>query len=101
MDAIKTNREFKITWRIFGTFEKKKVFLYTISNGTIDIDVMNFGGIIARINIPDRNGVKHNVVAGFNNFQSYIDDELYLGCIVGRYANRIKGGTFTLEGIPY
>jgi aldose 1-epimerase len=101
MDAIETNREFKITSRLFGTFEKKKVFLYTISNGTVDIDVMNFGGIITRINIPDRNGVKHNVVAGFDNFQNYIDDKLYLGCIVGRHANRIKRGTFTFEGISY
>lgn len=87
--------------KLFGTIGKEQIHLYTLSNGIIEIDVMNYGATITRINVPDRKGDKQNVVAGFNNLGSYIDDNLYVGCIIGRYANRIQDGTFTVDGNKY
>jgi aldose 1-epimerase len=62
------------------------------------VKLTNFGGIVTSLVIPDRNGHPGDVVLGFDNLSDYIGVHPYFGCIVGRYANRISGAKFDLDG---
>lgn len=72
-----------------------------LNNGHITVELTNIGCAITAIRTPDRNDIKKNIVAGFNNPELYKINKDYLGCVVGRYANRISNGTFVLEGKRY
>jgi len=86
----------------FGTIADQEIILYTLENknGMI-VRLTNFGGIVTSIHLPDRDGKPRDVVLGFDSLHSYIDEHPYFGCIVGRYANRIAHGQFTLDGVSY
>jgi aldose 1-epimerase len=62
---------------------------------------MNYGGIILSLRVPDRDGTFDDVVLGYETLAAYVDESPYFGAIVGRYANRIAGGRFTLNGKTY
>ena len=86
----------------FGTREGRPVNLYTLTNSHgVEIHAMNYGGIILSIRVPDRKGEFADVVLGHDTMEGYIPNPPYLGAIVGRYANRIANGTFTLDGKTY
>jgi aldose 1-epimerase len=86
----------------FGTHEGRPVNLYTLKNTHgVEIQAMNYGGIIVSIRVPDRKGQFADVVLGHDKLEGYIPNPPYLGAIVGRYANRIANGTFTLDGNTY
>jgi aldose 1-epimerase len=63
--------------------------------------VMTYGAIIVSLQTPDRTGKLADVVLGFDNLDGYLHDPPYFGAIVGRYANRIAKGRFTLDGVTY
>jgi len=65
------------------------------------LEVTNYGGIVTRLLLPDRNGKQEDVVLGFNTLEEYLKDSPYLGCIVGRYGNRIANGQFVLDQTKY
>ena len=50
---------------------------------------------------PDRNGVQADVVLGFDEFAPYLSQHPYFGSLIGRYANRIAGASFTIDGKTY
>lgn len=76
--------------------------MYTLTNSHgVEVRAMNYGGIIVSIRVPDRNGQLADVVLGHDTLEGYIPNLPYLGAIVGRYANRIANGTFTLDGKTY
>ena len=81
----------------------KNVSLYTLHNGALTMQVTNYGGRVVSLWVPDYRGSYENVVLGYNNIDSYINNkgERYLGAPVGRYANRIANGEFTLDGKKY
>ncbi|NLN03216.1 MAG: galactose-1-epimerase, partial [Clostridiaceae bacterium] len=83
----------------FDTLNDEDINLYRISNKTgAYVEILNYGGIIKSICIPDKNGMLVDVIIGFENINNYIKAERgYFGAIVGRYANRIKNATFTLN----
>lgn len=86
----------------FGTHDGKAITLYTLTNSHgVEVRAMNYGGIIVSIRVPDRNGQLADVVLGHDTLEGYIPNLPYLGAIVGRYANRIANGTFTLDGKTY
>lgn len=87
----------------FGkTAEGDEITLWTISNGNgIEMKVMNFGAIITSLSTPDKDGNSANINAGFDTLEPYFGDHPYFGSTVGRYANRIAGGKFTLDGKEY
>lgn len=66
---------------------------------------ISYSGIVTSIQTPDRSGHRDNVVLGFSDIKGYTHDSarggLYFGALVGRYANRIAKGVFTLEGKTY
>ncbi len=76
--------------------------MYTLTNSHgVEIRAMNYGGIILSIRVPDRKGQLGDIVLGHETLDGYIPNPPYIGAIVGRYANRIAGGTFTLDGKTY
>ena len=80
----------------------KKVALYTITNGKVAAQVTNLGGFIVSFFAPDREGKYVNLVTGYPSIQGYVNYNLgQVGPAVGRFANRIANGTFTLDGTEY
>jgi aldose 1-epimerase len=77
------------------------VELFTLSNGPAAVQILTYGGIVRSITVPDRRGELANVVLGLTDLESYVQANAYLGCITGRYANRIARGRFTLDGIEH
>ena len=81
----------------------KKVDLYTLTNGTITMQVTNFGARVVSLWTPDREGKMADIVLGYENIDRYVNNtgERFLGAVVGRVANRIGAGKFTLDGKEY
>src|SRR4051794_6755574 len=78
------------------------VDLYTLTNRNgLVARISNYGTIITELHVPDRSGQKGDVVLGFDNLEQYLQGHPYFGCTVGRVANRIALGRFTLEGRTY
>lgn len=73
--------------------------LYTLKNKAgMEVCITNFGGRIVSVMVPDKNGVMQDVVLGFDSIADYINIPSDFGASIGRYANRINQGRFTLEG---
>jgi len=85
------------------TVDGKKVDLYTLTNGTITMQVTNFGARVVSLWTPDREGKMADIVLGYENIDRYVNNtgERFLGAVVGRVANRIGAGKFTLDGKEY
>lgn len=77
-----------------------EAFTLTNAHGVV-VKVTNYGGIIVSLRVPDRTGRVGDVVLGYDSLDAYLRDSRYLGAIVGRFANRIAGARFTLDGTPY
>nr|WP_263324599.1 aldose epimerase family protein [Neobacillus sp. Marseille-Q6967] len=75
---------------------------YTLTNDRgMSVSVLNFGGIITKMMVPDANGNLENVVLGYKNYQDYETNPNYFGAIIGRVAGRIQGAAFQLDGKTY
>ncbi len=86
----------------FGKIGEKDVFLYTLTNKHgISVKITNYGGIITGILMPGKDEQIGNIVLGYDKLQDYVANSPYFGAIVGRYANRIANGEFSLEGVQY
>ncbi|MDR0989031.1 MAG: galactose mutarotase [Prevotellaceae bacterium] len=73
--------------------------LYTLKNSSgMEVCITNFGGRIVSIMVPDRSGKLQDVVLGFDSIADYVNIPSDFGASIGRYANRIAGGRFTLDG---
>jgi aldose 1-epimerase len=86
----------------FGkTLEGQQVEKYNLGNGTLSVEVLNFGGVIYSFNVPDKNGNVANISANYETVAEYQKVRPFFGSLVGRYANRIAKGKFTLDGKEY
>jgi aldose 1-epimerase len=89
----------------FGTTQDgKAVDIYTMTNDRgMRVRFLSYGGVIANIEAPDRTGRLDDVVLGFRTLRQYETDSatIYFGALIGRYANRIANGRFTLDGQQY
>jgi aldose 1-epimerase len=88
----------------FGkTPDGRDLDIYTLnSKGGAEARVINYGGIIVSLKVPDREGRLADVVLGFDNVEGYeAAGSTYLGALIGRYGNRIAKGRFTLGGVEY
>ena len=92
-----------ITKSFYGkTKDNKKVDLYSFKNENgMQVDIINYGGIITSIKVPDKNGETEDIVLGYNKLEDYINENPYFGSIIGRYGNRIAKGKFNLNGNQY
>tara|TARA_R110002072_G_scaffold228234_4_gene385075 strand:- start:19713 stop:20837 length:1125 start_codon:yes stop_codon:yes gene_type:complete len=92
-----------ITSRHFGTDKSgQPATLWTLSNGKMQVDVTDHGATLVAVRTPDRAGFLADIVLGFDDVSGYeSDDNQYFGCTTGRVCNRIKNGTFRLDGYDY
>ena len=92
-----------ITKSFYGkTKDNKKVDLYSFKNENgMQVDIINYGGIITSLKVPDKNGETEDIVLGYNKLEDYINENHYFGSIIGRYGNRIAKGKFNLNGNQY
>lgn len=80
----------------------KQTALYTLTNANgMEVCITNFGGRIVSVMVPDRDGVMRDVVLGFDSIADYVKYPSDFGATIGRYANRIGQGKFSLDGTDY
>ncbi len=90
----------------FGSVDGQPVDRFTLADGRgMTVRILTYGGIIQELTVPDRFGHEANVVLGFATLDDYVAHNspvagggVYFGALIGRYANRIAKGTFTLDG---
>lgn len=76
--------------------------LYVLRNKNgMEVAITDYGATVVRVKVPDRHGKFEDVVLGYDNLDGYVHDKAYFGATVGRYANRIAHGKFTLDGHVY
>jgi aldose 1-epimerase len=75
---------------------------YTLTNRHgVEVSITNYGGTVTAIKVPDRNGAFGDVVLGYDTIEEYRRNPRYLGALIGRHANRIAGGKFSLNGVEH
>jgi aldose 1-epimerase len=72
-----------------------------INNNRMEVVISTLGGVVQKLTAPDRNGEYEDIVLGFDSADEYTKAHPYFGAIVGRYANRIAAGRFSLDGAEY
>jgi aldose 1-epimerase len=76
--------------------------LFTLTNASgMEVRITNYGGTVTHIFAPDRDGQLANVTLGFDTAEEYFGRSPYFGALIGRCANRIAGGRFTLDGVAH
>ena len=91
-----------ITKTYFGTTAGAEVFLYTLTNDRgLAVSIINYGGAVTSLKVPDRSGRLGDIVLGFEKLEEYVGNPRYFGALIGRHANRIAQGRFSLNGIEY
>jgi len=92
----------KVTKKTFGRLSNgEKVFLYTLKAGDLSLSLSSFGATWTSLMVPSHKGGKLDILLGFSGFEGYLHNGPYMGVTVGRFANRIGGGCFTLDGKTY
>lgn len=87
-----------ITVSDYGTLSSgEPIKQYELITDSIRVKVINYGGIITNIEVPDRNGIWQDVVLGYDNLADYEHKNRFFGALVGRYANRIEKGMATIN----
>jgi len=106
--ATLTEAKTTVTTQPFGKMpDGTSVEVFTLSDGTVEARIISYGGILVSLKTPDRNGNSADVVLGFDDLDGYVANSngakggAFFGALVGRYANRIANGTFTLDGKKY
>ena len=92
-----------VTEKSFGSYEGKPVTEYTLTNESgMELSVINYGGTVTRLLVPDKEGKAGDVVTGFENLEGYLQPgNPYFGSLIGRYGNRIAKARFTLNDTVY
>lgn len=97
------SKKYSMTNQPWGEVGPDKVIEYTITNPNgMVVKLINYGGTVTSIMAPDKNGALGDVTLGFDSLGGYLQKgNPYMGCLVGRYANRIAKGKFALDGKTY
>ncbi|XP_033734156.1 aldose 1-epimerase-like isoform X1 [Pecten maximus] len=86
----------------YGEIDGQQVKRYTLSNNhNVKVRIIDYGGIITEVLVPDHQGELGDIVLGFDDMEGYKTNGPYLGALIGRYANRIANGTFSIDGTTY
>jgi len=108
MAAATMEAKTNVTKQPFGKMpDGSAVDVYTLSEGPVEAKIITFGGIVESLKVPDKAGKSDDVVLGFDSLDDYVkisnapEGNPFFGAIIGRYANRIAKGKFTLDGKEY
>lgn len=86
----------------YGTLaDGREVTRFVLRNPRMEVGFISYGGTITSIRAPDREGRLAEVTLGHDTLEDYVEDSRWFGALVGRYANRIAGGRFSLDGRDY
>jgi len=84
------------------TPEGQSVELFKLKNSYgIEVDIITYGGIITSLKVPNKEGKIEDIVLGFDTLEEYMNGSLYFGALIGRFANRIAKGEFSLNQRKY
>jgi aldose 1-epimerase len=99
----KEAKSMSVNTESFGqTPDGRQVDLYTLANANgLRARIINYGAILVSLEVPDRNGNPADIVLGYDNLDEYLNRGGLFGAVVGRYANRIGGAKFVLDGVEY
>ena len=102
-NQIKEEAKMDIQKESFGALpDGQKVDLYVLTNGRgMTAKVMTYGATLVSLSVPDKRGDVADITLGLDSLEGYMDASPYFGATVGRYANRIAKGKFTLDGKEY
>ncbi|MGB7131511.1 MAG: aldose epimerase family protein [Candidatus Sulfotelmatobacter sp.] len=107
MVSVFADAETKVTTQPFGKMpDGTPVKIYTLSDSGHEVRISTYGGVVVSLKTPDRSGKSADVVLGFDSVDGYVSNfngssDAFFGAIIGRYANRIAHGSFTLDGQKY
>ena len=89
--------------QFFGKLpDGRAVHRYTLQNANgMTVNLLDFGGAIQQIIVPDKKGRMTDVVGGYDNVLDYYYGDGYQGALIGRWGNRICRGKFVLDGVTY
>jgi aldose 1-epimerase len=105
--TVATEAKTKVTSQPFGkTPDGTPVEIFTLSDGAYEARIATYGGVVVSLKAPDRSGNPADVVLGFDDVDGYVanfngSSDAFFGAIIGRYANRIAHGSFSLDGKKY
>lgn len=85
----------------FGSTGGSQVKIFALENDNVKAEILNYGGTIRSLKVKDKNGVFTDVALGYDDIESYVKNDGYLGALIGRVGNRINKGTFSLNGKTY
>lgn len=96
-------KETGVTHDVFGVLANgDTVVRYTLTNQSgMQVKILNYGGIIQSLDVPDKDGHMGDVVLGFDSLDQYVTQSPYFGALVGRFGNRIAHGAFRLNDSTY
>lgn len=83
------------------TKDGRQVLAFTLTDGKSYVKVLNYGGIIQSLVVPDKDGNPTDVVLGYKNIEGYEKNDGYLGALIGRFGNRIRKGDLPIDGNHY
>ena len=86
---------------VFGSIGDEIVSEYYLDNGLIRCSVLDYGCILRTLMVPDKHGNMIDAVLGYNDLDHYIRLSGRMGAVVGRYANRVRNGRFSIDGTEY
>lgn len=108
MGTVTIEAKTNVTKQPYGKIpDGTSIDVYTLTEGPVEAKIINYGGIIVSLKVPDKAGKSDDVVLGFVNLDDYVkisnapEGNPFFGAIIGRYANRIAKGKFTLDGKEY
>jgi aldose 1-epimerase len=86
----------------FGALpDGRKVDRFLLRSGGVEAAVLTYGAVLQSVRVPDASGAVAEVTLGYDDLDGYLSDTTYVGAVVGRYANRIAEGRFTLDGVEH
>ncbi|HLP16943.1 MAG TPA: hypothetical protein VK470_11830 [Bacteroidota bacterium] len=91
-----------VTTTVLGNHNGSEVSLYTLTNKAGNVlKLTNYGAKIVRLEVPDKNGMRDNIVNGSEKLEMIVRGDPFGGASIGRFAYRIANGKFTLDGTEY
>jgi aldose 1-epimerase len=105
--SLATEAKTKVTSQPFGKMpDGTPVEIYTLADGAYEARIATYGGVVVSLKAPDKKGNSADVVLGFDDLDGYVanfngSSDAFFGAIIGRYANRIAHGSFSLDGQKY
>ena len=102
-NLLRKGDDMTISRGVFGTLpDGTQVSSWLLTNEKgLQAEVLDYGVTIRSILVPDKNGNSTDVVLGYDTLEEYVSNDCYLGATIGRFANRIKGACFQLNGKTY